>query len=636
MTRKLPIDRLSFRITCGLVLALFLVGIPFFVFFYRLHERQLAEGMRKPVSDLSQLILAGLERRMLEHQPHLLDSDIRQVAAEAGGARIMLVDKEGQIRFSTDAQMAGRTFSRLQGECSSCHSQAPVPDQFTVVEPRGREFARSMLVIRNKESCFNCHPPNQKINGTLIVDLPMSQAGLHLRSDMREMLGLAGLMVTVTILAIVLLVDRLIVRRIKAMERTTIAIRKGSLDERVVTGGHDEISELACSFNVMTASLKESLKETERHKEYLENIINSIEDEIVVVDRDFRVVKANQAYLRRSGYPKETAPGQPCCITKEGRNCEVGVQAKCPARTTFQSGRVEKCLYRFVDDRGRERYIEIYSYPLIDASGRIYQVIEVRRDITERRALEANLCHSERLASLGLLASGISHEINNPLASIMTCAEGLQKRIGKKAVQTKGDMAEYLALITKEAMRAKAITERLLILARKSDSLTYIVSVNRALEETVQLVRFQAQNREIEIQEEYARDLPEIKADEPALRQVFLNLLINAIQATNAGGRIGVGTARERDSVRVVVEDTGCGISPADLPHLFEPFFSKRPVGQGTGLGLFISNTLIRQMGGSIQVDSQVGQGSRFVVELPFEPTGEPCPDTHADERWIS
>jgi signal transduction histidine kinase len=197
-------------------------------------------------------------------------------------------------------------------------------------------------------------------------------------------------------------------------------------------------------------------------------------------------------------------------------------------------------------------------------------------------------------------------------------------------------MAEYLGLITKEAMRAKAITERLLILSRKSDSLTYIVSVNRALEETVQLVKFQAQNRDIRIHEEYGRDFPEIKADEPALRQVFLNLLINAMQATKAGGRIAVQTAGQADCVRILVEDTGCGIAPADLPHLFEPFFSKRPAGQGTGLGLFISNTLIRQMGGSIQVDSQVGRGSRFVVELPLEQAAEPRANTQADGRRIS
>jgi len=635
MKWKLPLDRLSFRITCGLVLALFLVGIPFFVFFYRLHERQLAEGMRKPVSDLSQLILAGLERRMLEHQPHLLDTDIRQLAAEAGGARIMLVDKEGQVRFSTDSRMAGKTFSKLQAECSSCHSQAHVPDQFTIVKPRGNEFARSLLVIRNQESCFNCHPSSQKINGTVIVDLPMSQAGVHLRSDIREMLGLAALMVTVTILVLGVLVDRLIVRRIKAMERTTIAIRKGSLDERVVAGGQDEIGELAYSFNVMTASLKESLKEIERHKDYLESVINSIEDEIVVVDREFRVVTANEAYVRRSGHRKDLAPGLPCCITKEGRSCEVGLQAKCPARTTFHTGRVEKCLHRFVVDGGRERYIEIYSYPLTDAGGRVFQAIEVRRDITERRVLEANLCHSERLASLGLLASGISHEINNPLASIVTCAEGLQKRMGKTQVRT-DDVVEYLALITKEAMRVKAITERLLILSRKSNSLIYIVSVNRALQETVQLVKFQAQNRDIQIQEEYASELPEITADEPALRQVFLNLLMNAMQATAAGGRIAVQTAAQPDYVRVMVEDTGCGIAPADLPHLFEPFFTSRPAGEGTGLGLFISHTLIRQMGGSIQVESQVGKGSKFTVEIPQLRMPEPSGQMQEDRRGVS
>jgi len=331
MNGRLLFNGLSFRITCGLVLALFLVGIPFFAFFYYLHEHQLAEGMRKPVSDLGQLIRAGLERRMLEHQPHLLTTDIRQVAEEAGGARIILIDKDGQIRFSSDPSLTGKTLSKREAECALCHSQERVPDQFTQIQASGSGYARSLLVIRNTESCFGCHPQTQKINGTVIVDLPMSQAGTHLRSDMLEMLGLAGLMVSVTVLALGLLVDRLIVRRIKALTRTTIAIRKGSINERVLTTGQDEISKLAFSFNVMTASLNESVKEIERHKNYLENVINSIEDEIVVVDRELRVVTANQAYLRNAGYPKERAAGQPCCIAHQGWACDLGVQAKCPA-----------------------------------------------------------------------------------------------------------------------------------------------------------------------------------------------------------------------------------------------------------------------------------------------------------------
>jgi PAS domain S-box-containing protein len=380
----------------------------------------------------------------------------------------------------------------------------------------------------------------------------------------------------------------------------------------------------------MTATLKASLDDVERHRSYLENVINSIEDEIVVVDRSFRVVTTNEAYLKNHESTKDGLVGRSCCAGCNGSQCDMASREECPARNTFETGNVEKRLCRFHDPTGRERFIEIYSYPLTDAGGRVFQAIEVRRDITERRFLEANLCHADRLASLGLLASGFSHEINNPLASIVTCSEGLHKRMIRKAGNGSPDTQEildYLGVISKEAMRAKAITERLLILARRSPSVTYLVSVNRSLAETVLLIRFQAESKQVRIVEQYDPALPEIKGDDPGLRQVFLNLLLNALQATEPGGRVTVWTEMAADTLRVSIEDTGRGIPAEDLPRLFEPFFSRRPTGEGSGLGLFISNTLVRQMGGYLEVSSLPGEGSCFTLTLPVTGRLTACPD---------
>jgi len=612
---------LSFRVTFGLVIALLLVGIPFFVIFHRLHERQLIDGVRESMADLSQLILTSLERRMLESQPHLLDPDIRQLSREAGGARIMILDKEGQVRVSSDRKMLGKSFFKGGELCSSCHDRKPVAEQATMVEANGDEYGRSLLVIRNKDSCFNCHAASQAINGTLVVDLPMAQARARLRSNMLDMLLLGGIMLGITILVLGLLVDRLVVRRVKAVEKTTVAIQRGNLHERVAVSGADEIADLAAGLNVMTASLERSLTEIERHKDYLEKVINSIDDEIVVVDRGLHVVTANLAYLKGSGQTKDLLVGRSCrdadhCL------CPNDMRDRCPARATFQTGAVEKCLLRSRTPDGHEKFVEIYSYPLTDDEGKVFQAIEVRRDITERRALEANLCHSDRLVSMGLLASGISHEINNPLASIVASSEGLVRRMSRSQStrdDERGEILEYLQVISKEAMRAKAITERLLILSRKSHSHTYLLSVNRSLFETVRLVEFQANDKGIALVEEYAENLSEIKGDDPALRQVFLNLILNAIQSTHKGGRITVRTEAIGNIIQIEINDTGCGIPPDELPHLFEPFYSNRTDGCGTGLGLFISNTLVRQMGGELRVGSRAGHGSVFTVCLPAE-----------------
>ena len=614
---------LGFRMTCSLVLALFLLAIPFFFFFYRLHERQLIASVSKPMSDLSQLILFSLERRMLANQPHLLDPDIRQLAKEAGGARIVILDKEGQVKVSSDPTLVGRTLSRREAECSTCHDRREVPDRVSLSRPTEGELARDLLVIRNRESCYPCHPSTQKINGTLVVDFPMTQATARLRSDMSEMLILALGMVVVTVLALVTLVDRLVVRRIRALERTTVAIRNGFLDERAPAAGHDEVSELASSFNSMACGLKESLKEIERHKDYLEKVLNSIEDEIVVVDRQFRVVAANQAFLKTTIRSKEELIGRRCCRDRAENDpvCRFEASSQCPARATFQTRAVEKTVRCVQANGGSEKYIEIYSYPLLNEDAEVFQVIEVRRDITERRRLEANLGHSERLALIGLLASGISHEINNPLASIVTCSEGLEKRLRNShngGSPDKEEMLEYLNLISREGMRVKAITQRLLILARKSDSANHLISVNASLAETILLVKFQADTREIAIAENYDETLPELRCDDPALRQVFLNLLLNAVQNTEPGGRITATVRRREQAVEIIVADTGRGIAVSDLERVFEPFYSNRIGDRGTGLGLFISNTLVRQMGGQISVVSQPGQGASFTVRLPF------------------
>jgi PAS domain S-box-containing protein len=623
--KPIPIyQRLNFRITCGLLLALLVVGVPFFVFFYHFHENQLIESMKASSTSLGQLVLNSLEGRMLEKKPHLIGPDVNQLSAQSGVQRIMVLNTKGEARISSDPRMQGRVFARTEPSCVGCHERSSAARRNTTIIENGPggDVFRSIILIDNKPQCLGCHSPEQRVNGILVMDLSMAEAKQQLASSMQKMLGLGAIMVLVTIVALGASMNKLILQRIKAFTKTTVAIRSGNLDERVDVSGADEISELARSFNMMTAGLKESLREVERQKEYLESVINSIEDEIVVVDRSFRIVTANNAYLINCARRKEDIIGQPCFMISHDSMipCNQSLVEKCPARATFERGLVNKLLHRFMDKDGNEKYVEIYCYPLRDEAGQVFQAIEVRRDITERRYLEAHLSHSERLASLGLLASGLSHEINNPLASITACTEGLERKIkaepGSLNVE---ELREYIELIHKEARRAKAITDRLLILSRKSESPTYLVSINQSLAETISLLRFQAEEKGIRIIEDFDPQIPPIKADDPALRQVFLNLLLNAMQAIDRAGRITVGTKVEPDQVKITIEDTGGGIAREELGRLFEPFFSHRTSGQGTGLGLFISHILIRQMGGTITVQSELGKGTRFVITLPLD-----------------
>ncbi|MBI3951431.1 MAG: PAS domain-containing protein [Acidobacteria bacterium] len=626
--KPIPIrQRLNFRITCGLLLALLVVGVPFFAFFYHLHKHQLIDSLKASSTSLGQLVLSSLEGRMLEKKPHLIGPDVNQLSAQSGVQRIMILNIKGETRISSDPRMQGKVFARTEPSCVVCHDHSSTARRYTTIVENGSggEVFRSIILIDNKPQCFACHLPEQRVNGILLMDLSMAEAKQQLASGMQKMLGLGAIMVLVTIVALGASMDKLILQRIKAFTKTTVAIRSGNLDERVEVREADEISELARSFNIMTAGLKESLREVERQKEYLENVINSIEDEIIVVDRQSCIVTANKAFLKSCARRKEEILGQTCALVSQASMipCHQDLMEKCPAQETFWKGVVKKTLHRFIDQQGHEKYVEIHSYPLRDETGQVFQAIEVRRDITERRFLEAILSHSERLASLGLLASGLSHEINNPLASITACTEGLKRKIragpsenGSLDVE---ELGEYIELIHKEAMRAKAITDRLLILSRKSESPTYLVSISQSLSETISLLRFQAEEREIQIIEDLDPHVPPIKADDPALRQVFLNLLLNAMQAIDRDGRITVQTKVEQDLVKITFEDTGCGMAREDLGRLFEPFFSRKASGRGTGLGLFISHILIRQMGGTITVQSEVGKGTQFVITLPLD-----------------
>jgi hypothetical protein len=275
-----------------------------------------------------------------------------------------------------------------------------------------------------------------------------------------------------------------------------------------------------------------------------------------------------------------------------------------------------------VDCDGKEKHIEVFCSPLRNEAGEVYQVIEVRRDITERKLLEANLAHSERLISMGLLASGLSHELNNPLASISTFVEGLKRRLdGSKEPPQSAlrGLDESLGLIQREIDRARDITRRLLVLAQKDESSRSLVEINESLQETVLLVRYEASKREIQIAIEPGADMPLLKISESQVRQVFLNLLLNSLQAGHRGGHIWCRTWHRDGIAFASVEDDGCGIATKDILKIFEPFFSKQAVGQGTGLGLFICRSIVSSWGGEIAVESRVHQGTKFTLSLPAQ-----------------
>jgi two-component system NtrC family sensor kinase len=245
---------------------------------------------------------------------------------------------------------------------------------------------------------------------------------------------------------------------------------------------------------------------------------------------------------------------------------------------------------------------------------------EKLREAEFRKKMEQQMIATERLASLGTLAAGVAHEINNPLAIIKESA-GWIKQILKKEelaeIPRRHDLDMALNKIEKGVERAKRITLQLLGFARKSDSVLAEVNLKQLADEAVQLVKREAADKGIEIVQEI--DIPgnTIWSDPYQLRQVMLNLLTNAIHATGSGGNITIRLEPIAEAVALTVQDTGQGIPKENLERIFEPFFSTKPPGEGTGLGLFVARGIVEKLGGKIEVESQLGRGTSFCIRLP-------------------
>ena len=239
---------------------------------------------------------------------------------------------------------------------------------------------------------------------------------------------------------------------------------------------------------------------------------------------------------------------------------------------------------------------------------------KVRQRTEELVAMQARVAQSERLASLGMLAAGVAHEVNNPLGGILALT-GL----------TVEDMAEddpnreNLEEVIRQTERCRDIVKGLLDFSRQSKSHTELVDLNKVLEDTLFLLTKQALFFNIKLVQNLAPDLPRVMADGSQFQQVFMNILMNAVQAMEERGTIAIVTRRGTpDCVEVTISDTGQGIPPDQIDRIFDPFFTTKASGKGTGLGLSIAYGIVTTHGGSISVRSEVGKGSTFTIRMPI------------------
>jgi two-component system NtrC family sensor kinase len=241
-----------------------------------------------------------------------------------------------------------------------------------------------------------------------------------------------------------------------------------------------------------------------------------------------------------------------------------------------------------------------------------------------RLSLNSQLIQSQKLAAIGELSAGIAHEINNPIAIIAQEAEWAAHLIGdaeKKCDVDFSEVKDSLREVRAQVDRCKNITHKLLDFARKREPVLQEVDVARIIEDMARLVDKEAMYKDVTLVRSLPMNLPRLRTDAPLLRQVVLNLMTNALHAVDKGGRIEVSAFADDEVLSISISDNGCGIAPENMDKIFNPFFTTKPPGQGTGLGLSMCHTLITGMKGEIRVKSQPGQGATFTVRLPRQPS---------------
>jgi len=271
---------------------------------------------------------------------------------------------------------------------------------------------------------------------------------------------------------------------------------------------------------------------------------------------------------------------------------------------------------------GQKKVWAISKIPMRVDDGDVTHVITVGEDITEQKKMNEAVIHAEKLASIGRLAAGVVHEINNPLATIAACSESLFARVEElKDESLEQDFGEYLQIIRDEAFRCKTITNSLLEFSHQRQAEKMTGNINHILEQTLQLIKHHPKLGRMRVIKEIDPSLFPVYVNEGQLKQVFIALMTNAFDAMEAEGCLTIRTAwSDADSTRMVCaefSDTGCGIRAEHLAKIFDPFFTTKPLGRGTGLGLSVCYGIVSEHGGRIEVESTEGAGTTFRVLLP-------------------
>jgi signal transduction histidine kinase len=373
------------------------------------------------------------------------------------------------------------------------------------------------------------------------------------------------------------------------------------------------------------SSLARKVDEYERLKEFSENIVESINVGILAAGLDDRVESWNTQIERLTGISREMAVGRPLWalfpadLVEQFERIRTDTDVRHIYKYVLRPAAKRAAVNGSANGNGngqapfREATLNVAIAPLVSRHQEHIGRLIIFDDVTDRAELEKRLVQADKLSSIGLLAAGVAHEVNTPLAVISNYAQMLAKQVGNDDQKSR-----MLDKIAKSTFRASEIVNGLLNFSRTSTTDFGPVDLNRVVQETLSLVEHQLKNAGVEVRAALDPGVAPVHGNAGKLQQVFLNLFLNARDAMEGGGVLEIRTSSEDMSARVEVSDTGHGIAQEHLHRIYDPFFTTKATRKGTGLGLSVSYGIIQEHGGTIEVFSRPGGGTRFQVELPW------------------
>lgn len=602
------------KLTFWIILVVFVIGLLSTYFFLQMEIVNETARLESLGNIVGRIVEKSLDNYMMIRDFTVLDKTLRDLRDMKSISSISLINREGIVKISTDAHAVGKKMVRNGPGCTGCHETGKNGLYF-----KKEKIFRWVQPIRNKPECFRCHSASIRNNGIFVIEFSLYEWEKEVKNE--ALMGFSILIPSLAVIGFVMLYlsKNLVIRRLSMINTGVKNFREGHYDIRIPSERNDdEITELERGFNEMAEAIgardsekDDLLDKVSRSEKMWQETFDSIGDMISIHDRDFNIIKVNRAFARYFGLDPAAVVHKKCY---EFFHAGDSPSAKCPHVMTLKEDR--PFTGEFPDTKTGRIFL-VSTFPFHVQNAEFHGSIHIAKDITEEREKEMRLIMTERLASLGQMASGIAHEINNPLAAIAGCAEGLLNRVEKGRYDPEL-FRNYLMIVEEEILRCKSITSSMLSFVRETTYEKKMISINEMLDKALEIIGFQGRLREVKVLNDYIADTPLVHGSEGELRQVFLSIITNALDAMNNKGTLTIKTGTEGNTVFIKIGDTGPGIPPANINRIFDPFFTSKSATGGTGLGLSIASKIISNHKGKIDVTSQEDKGTVFRISLPL------------------